>query len=53
LIGNMLFAELNVPFGLRQMSKLHRAIHAHLPCNAGGSAMGLSATDAHGQSVGR
>jgi hypothetical protein len=42
--------------GLLQMAKLFRAAvagHDPLPSCVGGSAIGLSATDAYGQSLGR
>jgi hypothetical protein len=43
----MPLAQRNVLFGFRQMlKKLPSAIHAPLHRNAGGSAIGLSATDA-------
>jgi hypothetical protein len=51
LVGDVLGTARNVMLGFRQMLKLQTAIHAHRAVeDAGGSAIGLSATDAYGQS---
>jgi hypothetical protein len=56
LICDASFAFGNMLLGLLQMEKLHRAVaagHDAPPSCAGGSAIGLSAADAYGQSLGR
>jgi hypothetical protein len=57
LLRDVSFTAINMPLGLLQMADMHCAIgrrngadHGSLPSYAGGSAIGLSGTDAYGSS---